>query len=72
MKHEDGFKGRIVSVNIYLALDGASLQVEENGVAQAAVKAAAQSCGGLFQDDPPVQHPRVRILFPPPFFLPIG
>lgn len=46
----------------FCSSDWASLQVEENGVAQAAVQAAAQSCGGVFQDDASLQHPNVTIL----------
>lgn len=41
--------------------DRASLQVQENGLAQAAVQAAAQGRGGLLQDDAALQHPRVKI-----------
>lgn len=41
--------------------DRASLQVQENGLAQAAVQAAAQGRGGLLQDDAALQHPHVRI-----------
>lgn len=41
--------------------DRASLQVQENGLAQAAVQAAAQGRGGLLQDDAALQHPRVNI-----------
>lgn len=48
------------SGHFFLAIDGASLQIKENGVAQAAVQTASQGSGGLFQDDASVQHPHVR------------
>lgn len=41
--------------------DRTSLQVQENGLAQAAVQAAAQGRGGLLQDDAALQHPHVKI-----------
>lgn len=41
------------------ASDWTSLQVQEDGLAQVAVQAAAPGRGGLLQDDAAVQHPHV-------------
>jgi len=48
-------------ISWFYTSDRASLQVKENGLAQAAVQAAPQGSGGLFQNDTTVQHPQVRI-----------
>lgn len=45
-----------------LGKDGASLQIQEDGVAQAAVQAEAPSRGGLLPHDAAVQHTEVRRL----------
>lgn len=50
-----------VTFSLSTLSDRASLQVQENGLAQAAVQAAAQGRGGLLQDDAALQHPRVKI-----------
>lgn len=50
----------LVVRHVFLASDWASLQVKENGVAQAAVQTASQGSGGLLQDDPSLQHPHVK------------
>lgn len=41
------------------AADGASFQVQEDGVAQTVVQAETQGRGGLFQDDASLQHSQV-------------
>lgn len=64
LKHRDGQVPGSVRVRRDVSLvplsDGASLQVQENGLAQAAVQAAAQGGGGLLQDDAALQHPHVN------------
>lgn len=50
----------IVCVCFFAGSDGASVQIQEDGLAQAAVQTATQGRGGLFQDDAALQHHHVR------------